>query len=713
MASAARRSRGTSGALALTALAALFSPARPARADGWSLLGYAAAPGFVEPIGPGKALVCSSRRCAVWDVTTASSTPTEGTLWWSGQVAHAPLRDGSVIIVDGSNNRPARIWSPSTGRWRDAATLPEMLGQPQIATLADGRIILAGEDWAARRPRAYVADANVRAWTLLAEAPTEPLASHVVPKLLPVPSGLVLLSYNAGETPISRFSAATKRWEAVTVDGWTEEHKLLTTVWGDDVVVFARRDQGWDAILVGPGGQKRQALPEGLNDGVVPENISAAAGAQMLFLQGVGKNGKRYVWRRADETPREIVSAAGASIYSPAAVDDRHVVGLMAFAVRLLTLDDQPNRERPCDGVERFLRDGFGTGPVTKAADPSLPAGFDLTLVSDACREQVQRGEAPQLLALVRGWTARPQAVWRDLGRTLSCAIQDPGALPAIPGWFSGRGPRVTRSICITELDQLAERGGGPPQGVREAGHVRRIWMGPGGGAAERALFESLARPSRRAPPGPARGAASVRPTRKAPGRGRRGALPPDLRRGRRGVQRAANGLRPRAIRWLPGFSTSREAPGARHRRHAGGGGICRRDLRCAELGLGAHDGHRARERSAERPWVLSPGQPSPFRTQAPSSKKADPTTGWLRCSSAPPSRGASSAASPPTTRPLLRQRARPWLGSGLPSPTSGSWWPTDSSAARPRLLGRRVAGRRRITGGRRRRVTRGGGCCG
>ncbi len=172
----------------------------------------------------------------------------------------------------------------------------------------------------------------------------------------------------------------------------------------------------------------------------------------MLFLQGVGKNGKRYVWRRADEAPREIVSAAGASIYSLAAVDDRHVVGLEAFAVRLLTLDDQPNRERPCDGVERFLRDGFGSGPVTKAADPSLPAGFDLTLVSDACREQVRRGEAPQLLALVRGWTARPEAVWRDLGRTLSCAIQDPGALPAIPGWFSGRGPRVTRSTCISAL---------------------------------------------------------------------------------------------------------------------------------------------------------------------------------------------------------------------------------------------------------------------
>jgi hypothetical protein len=452
MASAARRSRRPSGAFALTAVVALLSPARPARADSWSLLGHADAPGFVEPIGPGKALVCSSRRCAVWDVATASSTPTEGTLWWSGQVAHAPLPNGSVIIVDGSNNRPARIWSLSTGRWRDAATPPEMLGQPRIATLADGRIILTGDAWAARRPRAYVADANVRAWALLAEAPTEPLASHAVPKLVPVRSGLVLLSYNAGETPISRFSAATNRWEAVTVDGWTEEHKLLTTVWGDDVVVFARRDRGWDAIVVGPGGEKRRRLPQGLNDGVAPENISAAAGAEMLFLQAVGENGKRYVWRRADEAPREIVSVAGASISSLAAVDDRHVVGLVAFAVRLLSLDDRPDHERPCDGVERFLRDGFGSGPVTKAADPSLPAGFDLTVVSDACRDQVRRGEAPQLLALVRGWTARPEAVWRDLGRTLSCAIQDPGALPAIPSWFSGRGPRVTRSICISEL---------------------------------------------------------------------------------------------------------------------------------------------------------------------------------------------------------------------------------------------------------------------
>ena len=532
MARAARRSKRTFGALAATALAALLSPARPAGASGWSVLGYADVPSFVEPVGPGKALVCASRRCAVWDVASASSTPTDGTLWRSGQVAHARLRDGSVIIVDGSSSDPARIWSPSTGRWRDAATPPVGLGQPRIATLADGRVVLAGEDWAARRPRAYVADANVHAWTLLADGPNEPATSHAVPDLVPVPSGLVLFSYNDGEPPISRYDAATNSWKTITIDGWTGVHERRPTVWGDDVVVFARRGQGWGAIIVGPAGEKRHLLPDDLNDGFVLEHISVA-GAEMLSLQAVGKKGKRYVWRRPDETPREIDSTAVSSLYSWAAVDDHHLIALDASSVRLLSLDDQPDRERPCDGLERYLGGGFGPGPVTKAADPSLPAGFNDTLVSNACREQVRRGEAPQLLALVHGWTARREETWRDLGRTFSCAIQDPAALAAIPGWFAGRGPRVTRYICITSLIDWPNAEVARNKAFAKLVTSDEYGWDLGGRAAERAVVESLARPSRSIASGLGNGAATVGGGQ-APGRGRRRALPANLRGARR-----------------------------------------------------------------------------------------------------------------------------------------------------------------------------------
>jgi hypothetical protein len=274
----------------------------------------------------------------------------------------------------------------------------------------------------------------------------------VVPRLVPVPSGLVLFSFNEGEPPISRYTEATSRWQTIIVDGWMREYQSRSTVWGNDVVVFTKRDRKWEAIIVGPDGVNRHASLEGLSDGVISEQISAADGAEMLLLQEGGKNGKRYLWKRADEPPREIAPIAGAAIHSLVAVDDHHLVGLVASAVRLLSLGDRPDRERACDGIERYLREGYGPGPVTKTADPSLPAGFDLSLVSDACREEVRRGQAPELLALVRGWTARPEPAWRDLGRTVSCALQDPGALRAIASWFSGRGPRVTRSICIGEL---------------------------------------------------------------------------------------------------------------------------------------------------------------------------------------------------------------------------------------------------------------------
>src|SRR5579872_4571807 len=103
--------RGSAAAAAFLAIAAL--PASPvvAAADGaWFLVGGTDHPTVLQALGAGRALVCTDRRCDVWDHATGGWTPTDAVVLPHNTLEHLRRRDGDVVAIDGDRKIASAIW---------------------------------------------------------------------------------------------------------------------------------------------------------------------------------------------------------------------------------------------------------------------------------------------------------------------------------------------------------------------------------------------------------------------------------------------------------------------------------------------------------------------------------------------------------------------------------------------------------------------------
>ncbi len=462
--------------------------ASPARADSsWTLLGASGWPVLVEPVGGRRSLVCTPEHCDVWDMATGTSTATSPLPpMSSNDVVHTRLAGGDILAVDASRASRPHIWNVTSGRWQPAAALPVRLNGPRVGLLKDGRVVIVGDVFdGRRRALAYVADAAVRGWSLLTEAPS----TIANPTIVPTPSGLLVLSGDASGLHLSRFAVADGRWRDTPLRDWPTADKRLQATWADDALFLAWRGDHWEALLVGPTKETRLTVPLPPmkdSDGLVVTRVRVADGSERLILE-TGR-GRAVLWESPNEPPRDLpVHPLGWRDLPMVADGDRLLVPTNAGALTLLAPADQPAGKRACDGLERYLVRTFERQVFSQVFGDASDA-IRMGLVSDACRQQVRRGEAPALIALLRGWTARTD--WAELAWIFECAIEDPGVLPVIEKWIASKDQPRGRSVCLARLSTWpgADEARGKVFGNLIRHEKDRWWVEP---ALAAALYDS------------------------------------------------------------------------------------------------------------------------------------------------------------------------------------------------------------------------------
>ena len=262
--------------------------------------------------------------------------------------------------------------------------------------------------------------------------------------LPPTRSGILLFS---GERAW-RYTVGKDGWHEVGFGDLSLGRFPTLQAWQDEVLV-ARYETG-ETTMVARDGSFRgtQTLPSGSGTGV--RRIAGSGGAQEFLVLHVNDT---WLWRRPEEPLIPLPPNTIEGSYLTIALDDAHLLGIgSSGAVTELALAGRGPPGRPCDGLARYL--GQPHRPT--------PSVFDMALVGDGCREQVRRGEAPEVLARVRAWTseagrtadtfvATVESVNADSARAFACELQDPQALQELPRWLKQSQGRF-HGICYQSL---------------------------------------------------------------------------------------------------------------------------------------------------------------------------------------------------------------------------------------------------------------------
>jgi hypothetical protein len=399
---------------------------------GWLLVGGVTNPTIAQPIGAGRALVCAEGRCWIWDSGAIGWTSTDYVAFPTDNLSYLRRRDGNVVVIDGHGVRASEIWSPATGHWTAAAPLPEPLEDLRTVQLADGRIVAAGDASSIRRPRAFVADGELHAWSTFIDAPPI-LPTHAL--LVPIPSGALLFS---AET-VWRHTSGTEGWKTVSLLEAAPPQFSLRFDWGDDVLLVMQRQDKRDTVVVGVDGRLRSAtsLPYA-NDGFGLIPVATTGGAKMwVVVAGTST----FLWRRPEEALIPLPPSGIRPFAKVVALDDQRLLGIDASgAVMALALDGKAPPGAPCDGLFRYL---------SQTPSPTLPVS-EFELVSARCRDAARRGEAATLLALVGRWIDQPERA--DTGLAFACSLQDDRAIKRVSQLFAGEKKGSARAACYQSL---------------------------------------------------------------------------------------------------------------------------------------------------------------------------------------------------------------------------------------------------------------------
>jgi len=408
----------------------LGPPVPPPRGE-WFLVGGVDQPTVVRPLGAGRALLCNRARCDVWDAVTGKWTPTGAVVLPLNETAHVARRDGTVVVVDGARTVATAVWSATSGRWTAAAALPERLTSPHLGALSDGRLVITGDSSARRGPRAYVSTAALDRWSVLADAPAAVAVASTSPRLVPTPSGVLLLD----GARAWRRSAVAAEWRPVFVPAPGDGGVTFLHAWGDAILRITQRRERWSADLMGIDQLDERPALGGAGAGTLAlRPISTFDGAGAWWTE----TGGRQAWaRRPDDPPVAVVPNRVAPGYLTVALDDVHVLEVSTTgAVVQLALDGQPPPGSACDGLSRYLA----------SVPPDGVRGQEASLVSAGCRAEAEAGRAPDLQRLVRGWAGEEQR--QASGRAFLCALHDPVAAESLPRWLRDpHGPG--RPTCL------------------------------------------------------------------------------------------------------------------------------------------------------------------------------------------------------------------------------------------------------------------------
>jgi hypothetical protein len=251
------RGRINDGFAALATIAAVTAAPATGAAAGWSLIGggdqYIP---VVASLGEGRLLACTSKRCDTWDLAPDAWTTAGGSgIALSSGYVLVHLREGSLLLPDAGPGRSA-VWSRDGNGWRDAPLVPRFMGTPQVQAMTNGRVIIAGNTLTGRR--AYVADPQVTAWSLLAEPPAEARYGD----LLVARSGLFAVVESNERIRLWHLDAPPDRWVELPLPGWQGGTERLVVPWNAEVLLVATRSGGHrEALMVAgrPHTHARQA----------------------------------------------------------------------------------------------------------------------------------------------------------------------------------------------------------------------------------------------------------------------------------------------------------------------------------------------------------------------------------------------------------------------------------------------------------------------
>ena len=341
-----------------------------------------------------------------------------------------------MLALDGSSRLRTLVWNGGTGRWTFGARLPEALGDLRVGELADGRVVAAGVARGTRRARAYVADEQLRSWSLFVDGPDN--LAH--PILVPTPSGVLLFT---GERAW-RFKAGTDGWRPVPLPFVPAMFPSLRA-WGDEVLLTWQQADRWSASSIEENDGAAVSGRVAIASASVDLNVVTALGANMWFVaSGAGK----YLWRSPSEPLLRLADLVPLSSHI-VAVDEEHLLAAtLAGAIIDVALDGIPPPGRACDGLLRYL--SRHPSPVASESD--------VALVSEQCREQARQGAAPELAAVLQSWAADPEHA--DVGRSFACALHDSAAVPQLPRWFSTGMGDEARATCYRSLATWPEANG-------------------------------------------------------------------------------------------------------------------------------------------------------------------------------------------------------------------------------------------------------------
>ena len=225
------------------------------------------------------------------------------------------------------------------------------------------------------------------------------------------------------------------------------------TEWRDQVLIVSQDSK---AVLVDRKDKPHAgaAMPWATSPGF--QSVATADGMEMrLVLSG----NALWLWRRPDEAPIALPANTIEPPYQVIALDDEHLLGVGANGAR-----DRAGTRRE-DAARAAVR-----RPVRylAAVPPPTPTTSQLQFVSAGCREQVRRGEAPDVLRLTRSWAAQPDRV--DYGRGFDCAVQDPSALKVLPRWLEEK-KGTAGAVCYQSLADWP----GAENGVEARARIRGL----------------------------------------------------------------------------------------------------------------------------------------------------------------------------------------------------------------------------------------------
>jgi hypothetical protein len=413
------------------AIGDLRAPAPPPRGE-WFLVGGVDQPTVVQPLGAGRALLCNRARCDVWDAASGTWTPTGAVVLPLNETAHVARRDETVVVVDGGRTVATAVWKAATGRWTTAAALPERLTSPHLLALSDGRALITGQSSVYLGSRAYLSTAALDRWTVVADAPARVTVTSPRPRLVPTPSGVLLLD----GARAWRRSFVAPEWSPVPVPVPADGDDTFLEAWGDAILRLTQGHERWSAArLAFDGRDERPALGGSGAGRLSLRPISTADGAGAWWTETEG----RQAWaRHAHEPPVAVVPNRVAPGYLTVALDDMHLLEVSTTgAVVQLALDGRPPPGAACQGLSRYLA----------SVSPDGVRGREASLVSAGCRAEAEGGHAPDLQRLVRGWAREEQR--QASGRAFMCGLHDPVAAESLPRWLRDRRS-PGRSTCLS-----------------------------------------------------------------------------------------------------------------------------------------------------------------------------------------------------------------------------------------------------------------------